>query len=164
MNQIYLFFFSHLCWFARVEEIEVDSGEDAVVTVPINPVTDTTAVSVEKLKSYIQQHSADSHFQDQFLVWRARNKSKHNFIIHFKIFFKSASFTANGISYKSICKPHSSFPALHLSVHFFKLIQDFADACVKEQKGNRLHGLLGKIRFNQKMISKTMTYDRFQVN
>ena len=67
-----------------VEESEADSGKDAAVPAPMNPVPDTTAVSVEKLKSYIQQHSADSHFQDQFLVWRLRNKSRHNFIVDFK--------------------------------------------------------------------------------
>ncbi|KAK3743976.1 hypothetical protein RRG08_063111 [Elysia crispata] len=63
---------------------EADSDEDAVVPAPMNPVPDTTAVygeaqdihpaplsrlklpnttavSVEKLKTYIQHHSADSH-------------------------------------------------------------------------------------------------------
>ena len=67
-----------------VEESEADSDEDAVVPAPMNPVPDTTAVygeaqdihpaplsrlklpnttavSVEKLKTYIQHHSADSH-------------------------------------------------------------------------------------------------------
>ncbi|KAK3781275.1 hypothetical protein RRG08_066555, partial [Elysia crispata] len=51
----------------NIEESEADSADDAVVIAQTNPVTHTTAVSVEKLKSYIQQHSADSHFQDQFL-------------------------------------------------------------------------------------------------
>ncbi|KAK3736596.1 hypothetical protein RRG08_004556, partial [Elysia crispata] len=52
---------------AQFEECEAENGEVTAASAPTNSVTDTIAVSVQELKTYIQQHSVDSHFLDQFL-------------------------------------------------------------------------------------------------
>ena len=70
---LFLEFFAIFYLPDQFEEYEAENGEVTAASAPTNSVTDTIAVSAQELKTYILQHSVDSHFLDQFLVRRVMN-------------------------------------------------------------------------------------------
>ena len=65
--EIFFLIFVLSCFTAFEEESEEDTDDEGVGN-QANLLTGNTAVPVEMLKTYILQHSADSHFKDEFTV------------------------------------------------------------------------------------------------